>query len=259
MPRKGYVCSDETRAKLRESHLGNPGFWTGKKRGPHTPEWRAKISAALKGRKKPDGFGEHLRAIWIGKPRSADTRAKMLRAIRTPEAREKMRVAALGKPCTHPKRQQYGEILMRSTFEVRVARAFDQLGMRWQYEPHRFHLGTQTYLPDFYLPDEQMYVEVKGWFGPDSQTTVSRFFDQHPQLPLAILMEPQIEALEAIARTAITRRREGDTHGSAGVESLNGRDHLAVMQGCKPWVIDLDPAMGTRRKQAALPLGSVRD
>ena len=42
--RKNYVVSDETKKKLSESHMGNPGFWTGKKRSQET---RAKLGTPV--------------------------------------------------------------------------------------------------------------------------------------------------------------------------------------------------------------------
>jgi hypothetical protein len=50
----------------------------------------------------------------------------------------------------------------RSRLEARVAVFFDQLGVRWDYEPEGFELGNGLrYLPDFWLPDWDMWVEVK--------------------------------------------------------------------------------------------------
>lgn len=60
----------------------------------------------------------------------------------------------------------------RSRLEARWAVFFDHLGIRWQYEPQGFELSarlsfgdtTYRYLPDFWLPDHQLWVEVKGQF-----------------------------------------------------------------------------------------------
>jgi hypothetical protein len=110
----------------------------------------------------------------------------------------------MGKPAAFPlKRFPYKGAPLRSSYELRVAQAFDVLGMRWVYEPKRFDLnGVGTYLPDFYLPDEEMYVEVKGYYGPKSAITMSRMLDVHPEVAVAILQRPQIEALEMYAASA---------------------------------------------------------
>ncbi len=39
---------------------------------------------------------------------------------------------------------------------------FDLMGWSWDYEPCHYGLGTLNYLPDFYLPDTDVWVEVKG-------------------------------------------------------------------------------------------------
>lgn len=50
----------------------------------------------------------------------------------------------------------------RSRLEARWAVFFEELGIRWEYEPEGFELSDGTrYLPDFYLPDQDSYVEVK--------------------------------------------------------------------------------------------------
>ena len=57
----------------------------------------------------------------------------------------------------------YAGVLFRSRIEARWAVFFDHLGLRWDYEPERYGFATQrgTYLPDFYLPQIGLFVEVK--------------------------------------------------------------------------------------------------
>lgn len=52
---------------------------------------------------------------------------------------------------------------MRSRLEARWAVFFDALGARWEYEPEGFVLEDGVhYLPDFWLPDLNLWVEIKG-------------------------------------------------------------------------------------------------
>jgi hypoxanthine phosphoribosyltransferase len=51
--------------------------------------------------------------------------------------------------------------------ELECARMLDYYGVRWQYEPTTFVLErdeqgrvTSAFTPDFYLPDQELYVEV---------------------------------------------------------------------------------------------------
>jgi hypothetical protein len=53
----------------------------------------------------------------------------------------------------------------RSRLEARWAIFFDALGLRWQYEPEGYALPAGNYLPDFFLPEIDAWIEVKpeGW------------------------------------------------------------------------------------------------
>lgn len=57
---------------------------------------------------------------------------------------------------------RYKGYAFRSRLEARWAVFFDHLGIAWEYEPEGFELGNGLrYLPDFWLPDWGMWVEVK--------------------------------------------------------------------------------------------------
>ena len=57
----------------------------------------------------------------------------------------------------------YKGYLCRSRTEARWMVAFDKAGIKYDYEPEGFDLGKSgKYLPDFYLPQVDMYAEVKG-------------------------------------------------------------------------------------------------
>lgn len=56
----------------------------------------------------------------------------------------------------------YNGYRFRSRLEARWAVFFDSAGIKYQYEPEGFELEDGTrYLPDFYLPDQNVFVEVK--------------------------------------------------------------------------------------------------
>lgn len=60
-----------------------------------------------------------------------------------------------------PIRTQYNGIRFRSRLEARWAFFFAELGVKWQYEPEGFQLSSGWYLPDFWLPDQNCWVEIK--------------------------------------------------------------------------------------------------
>lgn len=62
-----------------------------------------------------------------------------------------------------PIQTHYNGYYFRSRAEARWAVFFDTCGIKYLYEPEGFRLSDGTlYLPDFYLPDCDMWFEVKG-------------------------------------------------------------------------------------------------
>lgn len=63
-----------------------------------------------------------------------------------------------------PIETRYAGHRFRSRLEARWAVFFDTLGIRWEYEPEGYLVGPNRtpYLPDFWLPQEKLWVEVKG-------------------------------------------------------------------------------------------------
>jgi NUMOD3 motif len=156
--RLGKPLSPEHRAKLSAAKLGKPGPWAGKKRGPHSKEWRENIGAAV--------------------PRGADCNFFGL----TPEMRPW-------------RRYWHNGVCMRSTWEVRFAKALDKRGVAWEYEPARFNLGSMTYLPDFRTSDGTFW-EVKGWLNQKSQEKIARFRAVNPDISLVVVTKPVLGLME---------------------------------------------------------------
>lgn len=57
----------------------------------------------------------------------------------------------------------------RSRLEARWAVFFDELGVPWEYEKEGFNLSDTRYLPDFWLPDQQCWIEIKGQHSTDQE------------------------------------------------------------------------------------------
>lgn len=81
--------------------------------------------------------------------------------------------------------------LFRSRLEARWAVMFEALPIPWVYEMEGFHLPSRDYLPDFWLPRQKAWVEIKP-FGFDggtrhlnelSQMTGARAFILEGQIP----------------------------------------------------------------------------
>ena len=57
----------------------------------------------------------------------------------------------------------YNGYYFRSRLEAKWAVFFDAAGIQYNYEPEGYIMDNgATYLPDFYLPENDVYVEIKG-------------------------------------------------------------------------------------------------
>ena len=55
-----------------------------------------------------------------------------------------------------------GKVWMRSSWEVKTADYLTSLNLDWYYEYKWLKVGNFNYLPDFYMPMLNLYIEVKG-------------------------------------------------------------------------------------------------
>lgn len=54
----------------------------------------------------------------------------------------------------------------RSRWEFYLAQVIELANIKFQYEPELFHLSKDvSYLPDFYIPSRDTYIECKGFLG----------------------------------------------------------------------------------------------
>ena len=81
-------------------------------------------------------------------------------------------------------------IAVRSSWEANFARILNHLSIPWQYEPRSFPLdadGNKTYTPDFFLPNQNCYVEIKGrWIG-DAKEKFLQFKEMYPDIKIVLI------------------------------------------------------------------------
>ena len=106
----------------------------------------------------------------IGAIVSAETREKLSRALKgkLAGAKNPRYGKTPAKPIGYGIRGWYKGVYFRSTYEVRLAKALDALDIRWVYESKRFKYinsdgNDRTCLVDFFLPDTDEWLEVKGY------------------------------------------------------------------------------------------------
>lgn len=88
-----------------------------------------------------------------------------------------------------------GKIKVDGTWELTVAQFMDKVGIQWQRNKKRFnytHLNGNdaTYLPDFYLPTINIYLEVKGY---QTELDLKKWSEFKPKL--YVIKKPIIEQL----------------------------------------------------------------
>ena len=93
---------------------------------------------------------------------------------------------------------KYKGINMRSGYEIGYAKYLDKNNTKWEYEPKTFDLGYTTYTPDFYLPEKQVYVEIKGWMRLSAFKKIKKFVSQNPDIKFLLLMEKDLKQINAI-------------------------------------------------------------
>ena len=93
--------------------------------------------------------------------------------------------------------QVAGNISVDGSWELKVAKHLDAIGVEWCRNTKRFpYLNlsgkSSTYCPDFYVRDWNTYIEVKGYETPLDRCKWSQF----PE-PLEVWKREKIESLEA--------------------------------------------------------------
>jgi len=77
-------------------------------------------------------------------------------------------------------------VSMDSTWEVECAKRLDELGIKWiRNSSLKLKYTTRgrrarNYIPDFYLPDHDIYIEVKGYWTDAARHKMKDVQQRHP-------------------------------------------------------------------------------
>ena len=92
-------------------------------------------------------------------------------------------------------------VSMDSTWEVACATRLDELGIKWERD-HSIKLGYVTrgkrkrnYIPDFYLPEYDVYIEVKGYW---TDAARHKMKDVQARNPVRIIILESLLAIDQI-------------------------------------------------------------
>jgi hypothetical protein len=93
----------------------------------------------------------------------------------------------------------YKGISFKSSWEVKVARYLDSLSKKWLYEEKSFSLGNnRSYTPDFFVEDEGLFVEVKGYWRPENKQKFDLFQSMFPDIKIEVWNKVKMKELKLI-------------------------------------------------------------
>jgi hypothetical protein len=124
--------------------------------------------------------------VFAGKGRCADCFHKEMQGRKHPH---------FGKVLFHGKRIWYKDNCFHSQWEVNFAQFLDDNDIKWIYEPKAFDLGDTTYTPDFYLPETNEYIEIKGYWIDDAKFKFDLTKIFYPEIKIQLIMEKDLKEL----------------------------------------------------------------
>ena len=74
----------------------------------------------------------------------------------------------------------------RSAYEKLFADFLDLIEMEWLYEPYYFEVGKSIYVPDFFIPGKDIFIECKGYFLNSSRKKMATFVKQYPTIDILL-------------------------------------------------------------------------
>lgn len=165
--RKGHIVKEETKEKIRKSQKNRKNPWTVKynKNREHPEKWHHTEEAKQKIREKVSGIknGQY------GKP---PTNIKPF-----------IFIDKLGR-----------SFLLRSSWEEKLAKYFDDNNIKWDYEKTTYLLSDgSTYTPDFFTDDK--IFEVKGFFYKRSIEKFKLFMIDFPSINIILADKIYLEKI----------------------------------------------------------------
>jgi len=94
---------------------------------------------------------------------------------------------------SHSKGSYYKKIWMRSSYEIAFVKWLDRKNIKWQYESKTFDLENTTYTPDFYLPEFNLYIEVKGYWRDDAKLKFEEFKQRYCGIRIKIVNKEELK------------------------------------------------------------------
>lgn len=195
----------EKRKKSLKKYYETHDHWgKGKKRPQHvidalreaaknrviTDEYRQKMSDSQTGER--NGF--------YGKHHTQETLDR-IQETRLKNIRNGKKIKIRGKTQKYITRDGV-ELMMKSSWEVKFAKFLDDFNINWLYEPFHYEIlienKIRTYTLDFYFPDTNEWVEIKGRWFPHSKIKHEAFLKQYPDIKVFVFIRDHLKELNVL-------------------------------------------------------------
>lgn len=108
-------------------------------------------------------------------------------------------------------------IVKMCRWDRKKAQYYDSNNIQYVYEPKAFEIvlndGCETtYTPDFYLPNTDEYIEVKGYFRGDAKLKFETFKELYPEIKIKLLMEQDLKDLGINLKITIEEKEIMNIH-----------------------------------------------
>jgi len=89
-----------------------------------------------------------------------------------------------------------GEVWLRSSWELIVAKYLVAKQVDFRYECRRFILDSKTYLPDFYLIKEDKFIEVKGFVRDIDIKKMEEMKKFYPKVKIEMITRKELDTFK---------------------------------------------------------------
>lgn len=217
------------------------------------PARTARKAPAVPAKKQPAG-----RRKPAAKPAAAKRKAPA--ATRRPAVKAPARKTSRA-PKPKAMEALYSGKIFRSRLEARWALLMDLLEINWDYEPSHYQVGPQLwYLPDFYLPQHELWLEVKGAAFMDAGSMAKILATVAGPMPVPLREAPYTPSRKLLIGGSLSKLASGRAVHTLVTPSLSGKAALTyatfgregAVPVADPWdIVEADGVAKARRPAPA--------
>jgi hypothetical protein len=193
----GQLHLEKSRKFLNELHISNVGkpAWNSGK----TAKTDARIAKSAETLQKKFKSGE-LKKSMLGRTQSPAAKEKLSEA-RSRFLNEKGNGGFLNVKWYYMNDSFDNPCSLRGTWELKVAGWLNKQSIAWTRKFYVKYIDedvNRTYSPDFYIPKDNLIIEVKGYFSSKDRKKMQLVETQHPELKIKFIMQKEINNLDTM-------------------------------------------------------------